>query len=464
MSRSSRVPCPLSPLRSPLLPCVFALALLAAIFGPAAVLASDGDPDLGFGLFGKAVRGAGTAEAVVARADGSLRVAINRSWQVGFMALSENGAIDTTFGDNGVTMIDLPTGNTYGDHAAALFERPDGRLLMVANTTDYTQGALVQVTADGELDAGFGTGGIRLFTHGFDDLRAFAAALQSDGKVLVAGMCYDCGPSIGGDTFISRYGTTGALDTTFATSGWVLFDAVEGGTDYDQALALAIDTEGRIVVGGSAGYSPDHLPYVARRLANGGVDTSFAGSDGIRTLTALVQQQVTGLVIDPVSKKILVSTGDQRVLTSETCAVARLRDSGSLDTTFSGDGIVPLTLEEGSNLHAIQLQSDGKIVAVGSIDGDLAAVQGFLLVRLLADGTFDPSFDDDGQKRVEFDLDLDPSDRDYALTVTLAGGRVVAAGAATEGDAPQIALYRGQSTLVFTDGFERGSAAGWLGN
>lgn len=450
------------PRRCAVVACVLALALLAAIFDPAAVLASDGDPDFGFGVFGKAVRGQGTARAVVARADGSLRVAINRAWNVGFLALTENGAVDTTFGDNGVTMVDLPTGFTYNDNAEALFERPDGRLLMLANTDDYTQGALVQVTADGELDPDFGTGGIRLFTHGSDNLRAYAAVLLSDGKVLVAGMCFDCGPTIGGDTFIARYTATGSLDTMFATNGWALFDAVEGGTDYDYATAMAVDGLGRILVGGAAGSSPDDLPYVARRLASGAVDPSFAGSDGIRTLTALAAQHVTDLAVEPASNRAVVSTGERQNLPPETCAIARLRDTGSLDTTFSGDGIVPLTVEEGSNLHSIQLQSDGKIVAVGSLDPDLSSVEGFLLVRLLANGTLDSTFDDDGRKSVEFDLDS--NGQDSAIAMALVGGRVVGVGFAVDGGVNQVALYRGQSALVFSDGFERGTAAGWLGN
>lgn len=441
-----------------------ALLALLPLLVPAAAAGDDGDLDFGFGLFGKAVRDNGRAYAVVARADGSLRVAIQRSWQAGFMALEENGALDTSFGVAGVRMVTLVSGAVYGDRPSALFERPTGELLMVAITDDFNQGALVQVTADGDLDPDFGTGGIRYLSHGGDDVRAYAAALQSDGKVLVAGMCYDCGPTIGGDTFIARYTSTGSLDTTFGTSGWVIFDAVEGGTEYDYAMAIAIDYEGRILVGGGAGSAPDELPYVARRLANGGVDTSFAGSDGIRTLTALAQQHVTGIAVDPVLEKVFVSTGEKLNPEPATCAIARLRDTGSLDTSWSGDGIVPLTVEEGSNLVAIALQSDGKIVAAGSLNPDLAAVEGFLLVRLLADGTLDPSFDDDGRKRIEFDLDLNQLSEDYALAMTLTGGRILAVGIATEADVHQVALTRVQSALIFMDGFERGSAAAWAGN
>ena len=128
---------------------------------------------------------------------------------------------------------------------------------------------------------------------------------------------------------------------------------------------MAIDVQGRILVGESAGSDADERPYVARRLATGAADPTFAGSDGIRTLTALVEQEVTSLVVD-------------------------------------------------------LLQSDGKIVAVGSIHADLTPVEGFLLVRLLTNGALDPSFDDDGKKRIEFDLD--PNGRDVALAATLMAG------------------------------------------
>jgi uncharacterized delta-60 repeat protein len=428
-----------------------------------AAFADDGDLDLSFGLFGRAVRGPGIARAVVARGDGSLRVAIDRGWHFGVLALRPNGAVDPDFGDDGVAMVQLPAGAVYPNSAVALFERPGGELLLVANTDDLGSVALVQLTAQGELDAAFGTDGVRFVHPGDSRNAAYAAALQDDGQVVFAGECSDCGATAGADSWIARYSATGSADLGFGTQGSVVFDAVEGDTDYDLASAVAIDDLGRIVVGGSARLGAAERPYVARRRSgDGGPDVTFAGGDGLRTLLALVGQQATGLAIEPVTRRPVVATGRRSTATApESCAIARLRPDGALDLTFSGDGIVPLNFEEGTNLHEVLLQSDGRIVAAGSIDADLQQLEGFFLVRLLATGALDPSFADDGTRRVEFDLDSDG--RDLAAAATLSGGRLVAAGFAMEGGAPQVALLRTASTLIFADGFERGTAGAWTG-
>ena len=74
----------------------------------------------------------------------------------------------------------------------------------------------------------------------------------------------------------------------------------------------------------------------------------------------------------------------------------------------------------------LTVQSDGKLVGVGMIRGTAGAHQNFALVRLLADGTLDPSFDGNGVRNVEFGLPA--SGDDQAAFATLAGGRLVAVG------------------------------------
>ena len=100
----------------------------------------------------------------------------------------------------------------------------------------------------------------------------------------------------------------------------------------------------------------------------------------------------------------------------------------------------------------------------GTIDANGTQLAGFLLARFRATGTLDPAFDGNGLKRIEFDLDADA--RDFAMAATLAGGRIVAVGGAPDngGSALKIAVLRTQSALIFSDGFERGSRAGWVGN
>ena len=446
----------------PLLAALFG-PVLGPVIGPMPASADDGDLDPDFGTAGRVLPGSGSAGAVLARADGSLRLAIWQLGQVGFLALHPDGSIDTSFGAGGFrTVSPEPQADFY--RPSAIFERPDGRLLLITNSSLPYKAVVVQVTADGELDPDFGTDGVRQLIHdGTDSTQVWAAVLQSNGKLLLAGLCSDCGPSISGDTMLTRLDENGAIDTTFGDDGWVVFDAYEGGTEYDQATALAFDANGKILIAGGAGYAEEQRPYVARRLANGDADFLFGGGDGILTLSALAWKKVTSLVVDPVSKRILVATGEWGPPSPTFPAgVARVTASGILDEEFGDGGMVTLDFEEGAVLQEIRLQSDRKIVGVGSVNAVGSQPEGFLLVRLLADGTLDSTFDDNGRKHVEFDLE--PAGRDYATAMTLSGGRIVAVGAALIGQAGNLALVRTSNTLVFTDGFERGTTAGWRGN
>ncbi|MCK5338262.1 MAG: hypothetical protein KAJ50_05605, partial [Bacteroidales bacterium] len=92
----------------------------------------------------------------------------------------------------------------------------------------------------GSLDESFGTGGIitaPLTTHGE---HGYAATIQPDGKILVAGFQDVSGNQ---NFAVARYNTNGSLDNSFGTGGLVLFDA---GTESDAAWALALQDDGKI--------------------------------------------------------------------------------------------------------------------------------------------------------------------------------------------------------------------------
>ena len=103
---------------------------------------------------------------------------------------------------------------------------------------------------DGTPDPGFGSGGIIttdvLAGHG---AQANAVAVQPDGKIVVAGLA-PAPPRIDSDFALARYNADGTPDTSFGTDGIVTTDL---GTRADDARALAIQPDGRIVVAGIAG-------------------------------------------------------------------------------------------------------------------------------------------------------------------------------------------------------------------
>src|SRR2546426_2863336 len=121
----------------------------------------------------------------------------------------------------------------------------------------------------GDLDATFGIGGRVLTDFGGGD-RARAVALQADGKIVVAGS--SSAGAVGADFALARYNPGGSLDPTFGSGGRVLTDF---GVD-DEARAVALQADGKIVVAGGFGGA---FFALARYNPNGTLDTSF-GSEG----------------------------------------------------------------------------------------------------------------------------------------------------------------------------------------
>src|SRR5205823_1660150 len=124
--------------------------------------------------------------------------------------------------------------------------------------------------ADGSLDSSFGNNGLVITDFGFDS-QAFALAVQTDGKIVVAGYTFTGGSQY--DFALARYNTDGSLDTTFGTNGEVVTDFGTGG---DEALAVVIDADGKIVVAGYTFTGDSQYDFaLARYNADGSLDTSF---------------------------------------------------------------------------------------------------------------------------------------------------------------------------------------------
>jgi uncharacterized delta-60 repeat protein len=132
--------------------------------------------------------------------------------------------------------------------------------------------------------------------------------------------------------------------------------------------------------------------------------------------------------------------------------IARFNDDGTLDSSFSGDGLQRTPLNGPSDrAQAVAVQANGKIVVAGTSDGTRPAIgtMDFALVRYLADGTLDASFNGDGKLRTSF------SAVDEAFDVKLqADGKIVAGGSAGGPAGVDFALARytpkGKPDLTFS--------------
>src|SRR6185503_8464165 len=192
--------------------------------------------------------------------------------------------------------------------------------------------ALVRYTDSGALDTSFGTGGIVTTPIGSSDESGNGVAVQSDGKIVVAGVS-----STGSNQVIAlvRYTDTGALDSDFGTGGKVT--TALGGT-FDLANSVVVQSDGKIVVAGDSLQGNSFDMALVRYTASGELDVDF-GKGGMVT-TAIGSRDDTGQrVVVQGDRKIIVvgATWDGDI---SHIALVRYTASGALDPSFGTGGIV----------------------------------------------------------------------------------------------------------------------------
>lgn len=434
-----------------------------------AVLAVDGDLDPTFGGDGIVASNFGTgwqvARAVAAFPDGSLLVGgsygtAGNTTDFYVVKYQADGFVDGDWGSFGGQQIPVEIFAGAQDDLRAIVPDDSGAVVLLG-TTAASGGAilpgLVRLTAGGDLDPGFGSGGIALgdsYPWG-GAKHTYGASAHLDG-FLFAGGCTACGGGGTSGFFFYRTLADGTPDSGFGAGGWLgIASGFNSGTN---AWELTTTVDGKILFG--ATYKPlgAEEVWIYRLLSSGAPDPTFGGGDGLATFLVPNSWNPSALAVDPVDGAIYVGLREALEESGATSgSVARLAANGDLDAGF---GFPDLTLEEGSTVEDLVVTSDRRIVAVGQIDANGAQTGGFFLARLLPTGALDASFDGNGLKRVE--IDAEPDANDAGIGLTLSGGRPVAVGrSATTQAGHRFATVRLTNDLIFTDGFERGSTASW---
>ena len=224
----------------------------------------------------------------------------------------------------------------------------------------------------------------------------------------------------------------GDLDPTFGSGGMVTTDL---NRSTDLANAVAIQPDGKLVVVGQTYKNNDYSTEdftVARYNADGMLDDTFGSHGRVRTDFPGLAAVPSSLVIQP-DGKIIVAGGAFPLFTFlGNFEVVRYNRNGSLDSSFGEGGIVTTTFPQGSYAFDVALQSDGKIVAAGTLfvnfDPGESSNTDFALARYNADGTPDATFGNGGQVSTDF-LGLE----DDAFSVLIQpDGKIVAVGSAND--------------------------------
>ena len=337
-----------------------------------------------------------------------------------------DGALDTTFGTGGK----VTTAVGVADQSKAIAIQSNGKILVVGdNMADFE---VVRYNTDGSLDTSFDTDGKVTADIGTSTTdTANAVTIQSDGKIIVAGSSGGMAPN-SGNFAVVRYNADGSLDTSFDNDGKVTTDI--GTSTADSGSAVAIQSDGKIVVAGTSGSSTDFA--AVRYNTDGSLDTSF-DTDGKVTTDIGTSTTDSGSAVAIQSDGKIVAAGTS----SNDFAVVRYTTTGALDTSFDTDGKVTTdigtsTTDTGSSAV---IQSDGKIVVVGDNYSD------FAIVRYTTTGALDTTFDTDG--KVTTDIGTSTSDAGTAVAIQ-GDSKIVVAGRSGAGGPPSFAVARYEATAT----------------
>ena len=406
---------------------VFAAAIVVVPATRAA--AQAGAPDPTFGTNGQVLTPMASdnlAGAVAIQADGRIVAAggQNVSYDFVLVRYNQNGSLDGSFGIAGSVVTHLGPDM----YASAVRVFPSTGNIIAAGTINYSDFVIVRYNPDGSHDLSFGgTGWVTTDFAGSETLTAMA--VQADGKIVAVGDAFNNFPHPLPDfagLALARYMPDGVLDSTFSGDGMLL---VEFASEI-HATGVAVQADGKIVVSGYIfpGTTTDYV--LLRYNADGTPDVTF-GVNGVAVVDFGDDEYAFGMAIQP-DGRIVLGGGS-----GFDFAVARFTEVGTPDPTF-GIGGQQVTDFGGSDLaYSIALQASGQIVLAGRTRPP-GGTDRFALARYNPDGTIDATFGNAGTVATEFTVSGSPGEAfafSQANGVAIqADGNIVAAGYAWTGE------------------------------
>jgi uncharacterized delta-60 repeat protein len=350
--------------------------------------------------------------------------------------LLSGGTLDPTFGSGGIVVQDFNGMPNYG--AAAVLVA--GGKILVAGTygeLGATDICVSRYNADGSLDTTFGGGdGIAILDVGSGEDGAYAMALDASGNILVAGQTVTSNGWY--DMVVARFNADGAVDTSFGTDGVV---SVDFSGDFDVANSVAVQADGKILVGGSATVNFNGTFALVRLNADGSLDSGFGVGGKVSTD---LSDPVTGYRYS--GSFAIAQVGGQIVLAGY---ATDFMNADAALVWYNADGSLNHTMQyewgrDDDTAMALAVDADGKLLVAGYSHDQSSSASDFAVMRVLADGSMDGSFNGGMVARTSFS-----GGWDMALSVAIDGdGNIVLAGKAN-GDTNDygVAKYLSDGTL-----------------
>ena len=373
---------------------------------------------------------------------------MNKFLQLSFLFCSLNlfsqpGSLDQSFGDSGKVITSITDGS---DKAYGVALQSDGKIVVAGMNTSTLTGKdflCIRYNSDGTLDSSFGTNGI--FTYdvqiGSEDV-AYSIALQSDGKIILAGYSDDGSNK---NAALVRLNLDGSLDTTFGISGKVITDFITNRADEIKVVKIHSLT-GNIVVGGTSALTSTNSQIAIARYNSSGVLDSTFGNSGIATIVnsgigaGTYSPVIEDLVVKSNGKITAVGWYEQQNLNwSANYYTCRLNSNGTFDSTYSSDGISFFNGSFNGNDKAFSLllNSDDSFIMGGS--GNVSSQNyAFTLIKITNSGTLaTPTF----ENQISIGFNGLHTSMNYDLELDLTG-KYISVGSTGTSNSKQFAITR----------------------
>jgi uncharacterized delta-60 repeat protein len=395
-----------------------ALAALSLTM-PTAAGAVAGDIDTSFSGDGRQLTSFSNGEAddvaYDAVVDGNGRIVVvgesdqsaqNRGLDFAIARYNPDGTYDDSFSGDGRRLVSF--GENGDDRARGVAIDPNGRIVVVGHVRKPGGAVffgIARLKGNGVLDDSFDENGLRLtaFDKSFLDSRATDVAVQPNGKIIAVGVSDQ--NKTGKDFAFARYLDDGSYDAGFSKDGrrTVPFTKLDR---WDQANAVALQPNGRIVAAGFHNFTYTGSMAMVRLNPNGTLDTGFTG-DGKKVFfgNPIGTATANDVTIRP-SGKILVAGYRYLSGTGSDFALARLHSDGTLDSSLSGDGKQTQDFFGFADEAQAVLVQDNYYNLVGSADYSNSFPQDydFAIARFSShDGSLDTTYKGGGLLTTYFD-------------------------------------------------------------
>ncbi len=321
---------------------------------------------------------------------------------ISLFAFAQAGAIDKTYGKNGFftqkstePSLDFPTQKSVlqADNKLLYIEENQDELTKILSTN------VIRLTAAGAVDKTFGNNGVLTMSIPNTDVVLTALTMQSDGKILLTGFGYkEDSTSSEFQILIFRLNSNGSLDGTFGTSGKI---EIGQSNVTDAAFSIKSIKDGKILIGGVMSDNPNSNDAILVRLnANGTIDTTFGNQGSYRhtEISDISLKYCFNVDLDKNGNIFMVGQGINGTSSESKGFLIKINANGTLDKTFGNNGSIEIGDDNADDivfLGNLKVQADGKIVVLKRII--LADETNITrIIRYLPTGKEDPTFGNSG--------------------------------------------------------------------